>query len=103
MDIYDPVLGDPVLGDPILDGDASIEAEILAHYGVKRRSGRYKWGSGEIPYQHEPWFQGTADAMLARGEKPTILDAEKAFLKRVDELRAKDGIRLARIFAKSST
>ena len=84
MDIYDPVLG-----DPILDGDASIEAEILAHYGVKRRSGRYKWGSGEIPYQHEPWFQGTADAMLARGEKPTILDAEKAFLKRVDELRAK--------------
>ena len=83
MDIYDPVLG-----DPILDGDASIEAEILAHYGVKRRSGRYKWGSGEIPYQHEPWFQGTADAMLARGEKPTILDAEKAFLKRVDELRA---------------
>ena len=44
MDIYDPVIG-----DPILDGDASIEAEILAHYGVKRRSGRYKWGSREIP------------------------------------------------------
>ena len=102
MDIYDPVLG-----DPILDGDASIEAEILAHYGVKRRSGRYKWGSGEIPYQHEPWFQGTADAMLARGEKPTILDAEKAFLKRVDELRAKgwdpSGENIRKEFNMSST
>lgn len=102
MDIYDPVLG-----DPILDGDASIEAEILAHYGVKRRSGRYKWGSGEIPYQHEPWFQGTADAMLARGEKPTILDAEKAFLKRVDELRAQgwdpSGENIRKEFNMSST
>lgn len=102
MDIYDPITG-----DPILDGDASIEAEILAHYGVKRKSGRYKWGSGEIPYQHEPWFQGTADAMLARGEKPTILDAEKAFLKRVDELRAKgwdpSGDNIRKEFNMSST
>lgn len=102
MDIYDPITG-----DPILDGDASIEAEILAHYGVKRKSGRYKWGSGEIPYQHEPWFRGTADAMLARGEKPTILDAEKAFLKRVDELRAKgwdpSGENIRKEFNMSST
>lgn len=28
----------------------------LEHVGVKRRSGRYPWGSGEIPYQHEPGF-----------------------------------------------
>lgn len=26
--------------------------DILVHYGVKRRSGRYPWGSGEDPYQH---------------------------------------------------
>ena len=25
--------------------------EILEHIGVKRRSGRYKFGSGERPYQ----------------------------------------------------
>lgn len=25
---------------------------ILAHYGMPRRSGRYPWGSGEDPYQH---------------------------------------------------
>ena len=28
----------------------------LMHYGVKRRSGRYPWGSGEDPYQHESSF-----------------------------------------------
>jgi predicted DNA binding protein len=30
----------------------------LFHTGVKRKSGRYEWGSGEHPYQHEPWFMG---------------------------------------------
>lgn len=29
-----------------------IEEDILMHYGVKRRSGRYPWGSGDNPYQH---------------------------------------------------
>ena len=29
-----------------------ITNDILVHYGVKRRSGRYPWGSGEDPYQH---------------------------------------------------
>jgi hypothetical protein len=30
----------------------------LSHSGVKRRSGRYPYGSGDVPYQHEPWFEG---------------------------------------------
>jgi transcriptional regulator with XRE-family HTH domain len=30
----------------------------LKHTGTKRHSGRYDWGSGENPYQHEPWFAG---------------------------------------------
>ena len=29
------------------------------HDGVKRRSGRYKWGSGKNPYQHEPGYNKT--------------------------------------------
>lgn len=29
-----------------------IAKDILVHYGVKRRSGRYPYGSGEDPYQH---------------------------------------------------
>ena len=28
-----------------------VEEDILMHYGVKRRSGRYPWGSGDNPYQ----------------------------------------------------
>ena len=32
------------------------ELECICHSGVKRKSGRYRWGSGETPYQHEPWF-----------------------------------------------
>lgn len=29
-----------------------IAEEILMHYGMPRRSGRYPWGSGDNPYQH---------------------------------------------------
>ena len=30
----------------------------IAHYGRKRRSGPHPWGTGKVPYQHEPWFRG---------------------------------------------
>ena len=36
------------MANPILDE--------LMHYGMPRRSGRYPWGSGENPYQHEEDF-----------------------------------------------
>lgn len=36
---------------------AKDEIEIK-HYGVKRKSGKHRWGSGKFPYQHEPWFEG---------------------------------------------
>lgn len=35
----------------------SIADDILMHYGMPRRSGRYPWGSGENPYQHDDWYQ----------------------------------------------
>lgn len=35
-----------------------MEHDYILHTGVKRKSGRYEYGSGEYPYQHEPWFQG---------------------------------------------
>lgn len=38
-----------------------MEHEYVLHSGTKRHSGRYKWGSGENPYQHEAWFQGWGD------------------------------------------
>lgn len=33
-----------------------VAEDILMHYGVKRRSGRYPWGSGDSPYQHSGDF-----------------------------------------------
>lgn len=42
---------------------------ILAHSGVKRKSGRYEWGSGENPYQHEDWFKGWGDLRKKYSEK----------------------------------
>lgn len=35
--------------------------EYLAHYGVKYKSGRYPWGSGENPFQHDPGYKGPSD------------------------------------------
>ena len=32
--------------------------DILIHYGMPRRSGRYPWGSGENPYQRTALFKG---------------------------------------------
>ena len=42
-----------------------IPDDVLMHYGMPRRSGRYPWGSGEEPHQHD----------------------SRDFLGRVDELR----------------
>lgn len=43
----------------------SIAEEILMHYGMPRRSGRYPWGSGDNPYQHDDWYS-TPGAWLNR-------------------------------------
>ena len=40
----------------MLECDDPITRDILMHYGIKRRSGRYPWGSGENPYQHSGDF-----------------------------------------------
>lgn len=40
------------------ENDEMSNPDELFHYGTKRESGRYEWGSGEVPYQHEPWFEG---------------------------------------------
>lgn len=40
----------------------------FGHYGKKRRSGRYAWGSGDIPYQHEAWFTWGSNDLYNRVE-----------------------------------
>ena len=39
----------------------------LAHYGVKRRSGRYPWGSGQDPHQHSGDLLSTIKDLKAKG------------------------------------
>ena len=48
-----------------------IQEDILMHYGVKRRSGRYPWGSGENPYQHGGDFLSRVEELqrLGKSEK----------------------------------
>ena len=43
------------------------EDDGFLHYGTKYHSGRYPYGSGEFPYQHEPWFQGFGKAGQQQG------------------------------------
>ena len=42
--------------------------DILMHYGVKRRSGRYPWGSGECPFQHGKDFLARVEELQAEGK-----------------------------------
>lgn len=60
-----------------------IADDILAHYGTKRHSGRYPWGSGENPYQHSgDWLSridqmrksGMSEKDIAEGEGMSIKD-----------------------------
>mgnify|MGYP005907908219 CR=1 FL=1 len=48
-----------------------VEEDILMHYGVKRRSGRYPWGSGDNPYQHGGDFLARVEELqrLSKTEK----------------------------------
>lgn len=41
--------------------------EVLIHYGVKRRSGRYPWGSGENPFQHSGDFLSRVEDLKSQG------------------------------------
>ena len=43
------------------------ESNILEHYGTKRHSGRYPWGSGETPYQHSGDFLSRIESLAAKG------------------------------------
>jgi DNA-binding CsgD family transcriptional regulator len=49
-------------------GSASMSGkDFLEHYGIKRRSGRYPWGSGKEPYQSGRDFLGRVEEMRKRG------------------------------------
>ena len=44
-----------------------IAEDILMHYGMPRRSGRYPWGSGDNPYQHSGDFLSRVEELRKQG------------------------------------
>ena len=72
---------------------------FIFHVGVKRKSGRYEWGSGENPFQHEPWFQwrSTYARLSEKGYSSTelvkMMNSELGLsMRSTGELRAKNTI-----------
>ena len=53
--------------DGVLEPSGDIYEDVLTHYGVKRRSGRYPYGSGENPYQHSGDFISRANSLKKSG------------------------------------
>ena len=58
----------------MLDCNDPVALDILMHYGIKRRSGRYPWGSGDNPYQHSGDFLSRVEEL--RNQKYTFTDAD---------------------------
>ena len=57
----------------------SIKDDILMHYGMPRRSGRYPYGSGEDPYQHSNDFLGRIESLKKKGWKETPENIQEEF------------------------
>lgn len=57
-----------------------IAEDILMHYGIPRRSGRYPWGSGDDPYQRGGKdFLGRIDELKKQGWSETPENIQKEF------------------------
>lgn len=55
------------------------EINELRHIGVKRRSGRYPWGSGKDPYQHGRDLLGRIEELKKQGWTETAENVKKEF------------------------
>ena len=66
--------------------------DILIHYGMPRRSGRYPWGSGEDPYQHGRDFLGRIEELKKSGWEETPENIKKEFGLTTTQYRAQKGI-----------
>lgn len=64
----------------------SEDPNFLEHYGIKRRSGRYPWGSGENPFQHSGDFLSRVEELHKGGMSE--VDIAKSLGLSTTELRA---------------
>lgn len=58
----------------------SLDQEDIQHYGTKRHSGRYPWGSGDAPYQHGIDFLGRYETLKKQGKTDKEIAAELGML-----------------------
>lgn len=67
----------------VLDGDN----DYIMHYGTKFHSGRYPYGSGEDPYQHDGDFLSRVERLKSEGWKETAENVQKEFGMKLEEYR----------------
>ncbi len=69
------------------DNDETVvfEGAKLEHIGIKRKSGRYPWGSGDTPQQRSQDFKSYMDDMKSKGLK------ESEILKQLNDYAAVQG------------
>ena len=61
----------------VMNGE--LDDDLLLHYGMPRRSGRYPYGSGEDPYQHDMDFIGRVELLKSKGWTETADNIKKEF------------------------
>lgn len=66
---------------------AVLEGDELYHYGTKFHSGRYPYGSGDDPYQHNGDFLTRVERLKKGGWKETAENVEKEFGMKLEDYR----------------
>lgn len=67
--------------------------DSLEHYGIKRRSGRYPWGSGDDPYQHDSRdFLARIEELKKDGWTETPYNIQREFGLTTTQYRAEKAI-----------
>lgn len=66
--------------------------DVLMHYGIKRRSGRYPWGSGEDPYQHGRDFLARIEELKKSGWTETPESIREEFGLTTTQYRAQKAL-----------
>lgn len=61
------------------ESDNPYVQDMLMHYGMPRRSGRYPWGSGDNPYQHSGDFLARVEELKKQGWKETPENIKNEF------------------------
>lgn len=63
------------------------DSEDIMHYGTKYHSGRYPYGSGDDPYQHQGDFLTRIERLKKEGWKETAEGVQKEFGMKLEDYR----------------